>query len=74
MSLVFKNDARSIGWRLRKSKKYGSVTNCLETMTKLNDYVLEGGAFNQVQRIIGQKFFLKSDINFMRQFFYQTEF
>jgi hypothetical protein len=29
---------------------------------------------NQVQHIIGQKFFLKSDINFIRQFFYQTEF
>jgi hypothetical protein len=43
-------------------------------MTQPNIYVLEGGAFNQVQRIIGQNFFLKSDINFMRQFFYQTEF
>jgi hypothetical protein len=37
-------------------------------------YVLEGGASNQVQRIIGQKFVLKSDIHFKRKFFYQTEF
>jgi hypothetical protein len=43
-------------------------------MTQPNNYVLEGGASNQVQRIIGQKCFLKSDINFIRQFFYQTEF
>jgi hypothetical protein len=54
------------------SDKYGS--NCLETMTQPNDYILEGGASNQVQRIIDQKFFLKSDINFIRQFFYQTDF
>jgi hypothetical protein len=37
-------------------------------------YVLEGEASNQVQRIIVQKVLLKSDINFIRQFFYQTEF
>jgi hypothetical protein len=37
-------------------------------------YVLEGGASNQVQRIIGQNVFFKSDINSIRQFFYQTEF
>jgi hypothetical protein len=43
-------------------------------MTQPKLYVLEVGASNQVQCIIGQKFFLKSDINFMRQFFYQTEF
>jgi hypothetical protein len=43
-------------------------------MTQPNKYVLEGGASNQVYRIIGQKFFLKSDINFIRQFFYQSEF
>jgi hypothetical protein len=36
--------------------------------------VLEGGASNQVWRIIGQKLFLKLDINFIRQFFDQTEF
>jgi hypothetical protein len=42
-------------------------------MTQLNIYVLEGGASNQVQRIIGQKFFLKSDINFVNQFIYQSE-
>jgi hypothetical protein len=52
------------------------MCNCLETMTQPNiySYVLEGGASNQVQRIIGQKFFLKSDISSIRQFFYQTEF
>jgi hypothetical protein len=33
-------------------------------MNQPNNYVLEGRAFNQVDRIIGQKFFLKSDINF----------
>jgi hypothetical protein len=43
-------------------------------MTQPNIYVLEGGASNQVQRIIGLIVFLKSDINFIRQFFYQTEF
>jgi hypothetical protein len=32
-----------------------------------------GEASNQVQRIIGQKNFLKSD-NFIRLFFYHTEF
>jgi hypothetical protein len=37
-------------------------------MTQPNNYVLEGGASNQVQCIIGQKFFLKSDINFIRNF------
>jgi hypothetical protein len=45
--------------------------------TRNNDqpyiYVLEG-ASNQVQRIIGQNFFLKSGINFIIQLFYQTEF
>jgi hypothetical protein len=49
------------------------MSNCLETMTEPN-YVLEGGASNQVQRYIGQKIFLKSDINFISKFFYQTEF
>jgi hypothetical protein len=43
-------------------------------MTLPNIYVLEDGASNQAQRIIGQKFFLKSDINFTRQLFYQTKF
>jgi hypothetical protein len=43
-------------------------------MTQLKIYVLEGGATNQEQRIIVQNFFLKSDINFIRLFFYQTEF
>jgi hypothetical protein len=43
-------------------------------MTQPNIYVQDGRASNQVQRICGQNFFLKSDINFMRQFFYQTEF
>jgi hypothetical protein len=43
-------------------------------MTQPNLYVQGGGASNQVQRVIGQKFFLKSDVNFIRQFFYQTEF
>jgi hypothetical protein len=43
-------------------------------MTQPNNYVLEGGASNQVQRIIGQKYVLKSDINFIRQFFNQAEF
>jgi shikimate kinase len=33
-----------------------------------------GGASNEVQHIIGQNFFLKSDINFIHQLFYQTEF
>jgi hypothetical protein len=37
-------------------------------------YVLEGGASKQVKRIIGQIFFLKFDINFIRQFSYKTEF
>jgi hypothetical protein len=36
-------------------------------MTQPNNYVLEGGASNHVQRIIGQNIFLKSDINFKRQ-------
>jgi hypothetical protein len=35
--------------------------------------ILEGGPSNQVQRIIGQNFFSKSDINFVRQFFHQTK-
>jgi hypothetical protein len=43
-------------------------------MAPLNIFVLEGGASNQVQRIIGQKLFLKSHSNFIRQLFYQTEF
>jgi hypothetical protein len=43
-------------------------------MTQPNIHVLEGGASNQVRRIIDQNVFLKSDINFIRQFFYQTEF
>jgi hypothetical protein len=44
-------------------------------MTQPNIYVLEGGASNQVQRIIGQNFFLQSNVDdFIRQFFYQTEF
>jgi hypothetical protein len=42
-------------------------------MTQPNNYVLEGGASNQAQCIIGQNFFLKSDINFLRQLSYQTE-
>jgi hypothetical protein len=37
-------------------------------MTQPNIYVLEGGASNQVQRIIGQNFFLKSDISCIRPF------
>jgi hypothetical protein len=42
-------------------------------MTQQYIYVLEGGASNQVKRIIGQYFFLKSDINSLkRQFFYQN--
>jgi hypothetical protein len=48
--------------------------NYIEIVTQPNLHVLEGGASNHVQRIIGQKFFLKSDINFIRQFFYQTVF
>jgi hypothetical protein len=48
---------------------------CLETMTQPNIiYFLEGWASNQVQRIIDQNFFLKSDINFIRQFFDQIKF
>jgi hypothetical protein len=43
-------------------------------MTRPNKYALEGGATNQVERIIGQNFFLKSDIYFVGQFFYQTKF
>jgi hypothetical protein len=43
-------------------------------MTQPNIYVLEGGASNQVQRVIGQKFFFISDINFIPQFVYKTEF
>jgi hypothetical protein len=37
-------------------------------MTQPNNYVLEGGTSIQVQRIIGQNFFL------INQFLYQTEF
>jgi hypothetical protein len=33
-----------------------------------------GVASNLAQRIIGQNFFLTSDMNFKRQFLYQTEF
>jgi hypothetical protein len=61
-----------MGWVLRISNKYGSVTALKQWPNQT--YVLEGGASNQVQGIIGQNFFLKSDINFLRQFFYQTEF
>jgi hypothetical protein len=42
-------------------------------MTQPNFYVLEGGASNQLKRIISEKFSLKSDIYFIRQFFYQTD-
>jgi hypothetical protein len=48
--------------------------NRLETMTQPNIYVLERGASNEVQRIIDQKFFLKSDINVISQFFCKTKF
>jgi hypothetical protein len=37
-------------------------------MIQPNMYVLEGGASNQVKHIIGQYFFLKSDINFIEQY------
>jgi hypothetical protein len=47
--------------RLRISNKYGRVTALKQTQP--NIYVLVGGASNQVQRNIGQKFLLKSDIN-----------
>jgi hypothetical protein len=43
-------------------------------MTQPNIYVLEGGDSSQDQRIIDQIFFLKLNINFIRQFFYQTSF
>jgi hypothetical protein len=43
-------------------------------MNQPNIYDLKGGASNQVQHIIAQNFFLKSDINFISQFFFQTEF
>jgi hypothetical protein len=43
-------------------------------MTQPNIYVLEGVVSNHVERIIGRNFFLKSDINFIRQFVYQTVF
>jgi hypothetical protein len=43
-------------------------------MIQPNIYILEGGASNQIQRLISQNFFLKSDINFIRQFFFQTDF
>jgi hypothetical protein len=33
---------------LRISNKYTSVTNCFQTMTQPNNYVLEGGASNRV--------------------------
>jgi hypothetical protein len=39
-----------------------------------NISVIKGRASHQVQRIIGQEFLLKSGINFIPQFFYQTEF
>jgi hypothetical protein len=54
---------------LRIKNKHGSVTALKQWLNQT--YVLEGGASNQVQRIIRQKFFLKSDINYIRQFFYQ---
>jgi hypothetical protein len=38
-------------------------------MTQPNNYVLEGGASNQVQRIIGQNFFLKSKMNYQSEFY-----
>jgi hypothetical protein len=38
-------------------------------MTQPNNYVLGGGGFQSSWRIIGQKFFFKADINFIRQFF-----
>jgi hypothetical protein len=41
-------------------------------MTQPNNYVLEGGASNEVSA--GQNFFLTWDINLLRQFFYETEF
>jgi hypothetical protein len=36
-------------------------------MTQPNIYVIEGGGFQNVWRINGQNFFLKSDINFIRR-------
>jgi hypothetical protein len=42
-------------------------------MTQPNIYILEDRASNQVQHIIGQNFFLKSDINLQTDY-YQTEF
>jgi hypothetical protein len=55
----------------RIRNKYGSVTENNDPTKNLST---RGGASNQVQRVIVQNFFLKSDINFIRQFFYQTEF
>jgi hypothetical protein len=43
-----KEDAPFMVCLLRISNKYGSVTNCLETMTQSNIYVLEGDSSNHV--------------------------
>jgi hypothetical protein len=42
------NSQIKIMYYLRISNKYGSATNCLTIMTQPNNYVLEGGAPNQV--------------------------
>jgi hypothetical protein len=44
-------------------------SNDMENHPPNQNCVIEGGASNQVQRIIGHKLFLKSDINFIRQFY-----
>jgi hypothetical protein len=47
---------------------------CLKQwFNQIYSYVLERFK-SSLERIIGQNFFLKSDINFIRQFFYQTKF
>jgi hypothetical protein len=51
------------------------VCNCFKNNGATKHLSPRGGASNQAQRIIGQNFFLKSDINFIRQnLFCQTEF
>jgi hypothetical protein len=61
--------------KLQISNKYESITALKQLLNQTTEHLNHrGGASNQAQRIIGQIFFFRSDINFIRQFFYQTEF
>jgi hypothetical protein len=65
-------DKSCVNLRISNILVYGSVTALTIDPTK--HLSPRSGASNQAQHIIGQKFSLKSDINFIRQFCYQTEF